>query len=46
MIPHYIGSEKVSAFIKRKGLEKTEFDHFRAKHMSYLQTHFGSSAEL
>jgi Kef-type K+ transport system membrane component KefB len=37
MIPHYIGSEKVSAFIKKKGLDKNEFEHFREKHMGRLR---------
>lgn len=36
MIPHYIGSEKVSAFIRNKGLDKTEFEHFRAHHVGSL----------
>lgn len=36
MIPHYIGSEKISAFIKRAGLSKTEFKKFRQKHLAQL----------
>lgn len=36
MIPHYIGSEKISAFIRRSGLKKSEFNHFREKHLAYL----------
>ncbi|MDQ3064649.1 MAG: cation:proton antiporter [bacterium] len=39
MIPHYIGSEKVSAFIRAKGLNKQEFEHFRSKHLGYLLSH-------
>lgn len=39
MIPHYIGSEKVSAFIKKKGLDKQEFEQFREKHMGRLRLH-------
>lgn len=39
MIPHYIGSEKISAFIKRYGLKKSEFKKFREKHLEYLQEH-------
>ncbi len=39
MIPHYIGSEKVSAFIKKKGLDKQEFEIFREKHMGRLRIH-------
>lgn len=40
MIPHYIGSEKISAFIKKSGLKKSEFDQFREKHLNYLESHF------
>lgn len=40
MIPHYIGSEKISAFIKKSGLKKSEFMHFRDKHLTYLENHF------
>lgn len=40
IMPHYIGSEKISAFIKRNGFNKTEFRHFREKHLQYLQTHY------
>ena len=39
MIPHYIGSEKISAFIKRNGLSKAEFKKFREKHLEYLEEH-------
>jgi Kef-type K+ transport system membrane component KefB len=39
MIPHHIGSEKMSAFIKRAGLDKSEFERHREKHISSLKTH-------
>lgn len=39
MLPHYIGSEKISTFIRKNGFNKTEFKHFREKHLAYLQTH-------
>jgi Kef-type K+ transport system membrane component KefB len=39
MLPHYIGSEKIGSFIRRNGLNKTEFKHFREKHLAYLQSH-------
>jgi Kef-type K+ transport system membrane component KefB len=39
MMPHYIGSEKISAFIKRNGFNKTEFRRFREKHLQQLQNH-------
>ncbi len=45
MLPHYIGSEKISSFIKRNGFSKTEFKTFREKHLSYLQTHYNTSSD-
>lgn len=40
MMPHYIGSEKISTFIRKNGFNKTEFKHYREKHLAYLETHF------
>ncbi len=40
MIPHYIGSEKISAFIKKNELKKSAFTGFREKHITYLENHF------
>lgn len=40
MIPHHIGSEKISSFIKKSGLKKSEFNHFREKHLAYLQSRY------
>ncbi len=37
MMPHYIGNEKVSAFIKHSGLKKDEFKKQREKHLSYIR---------
>jgi hypothetical protein len=45
MIPHFIGSEKISAFIKKSELKKSAFTDFRNKHLSYLETHFPSGEE-
>lgn len=39
MIPHYIGSEKISSFIRKSGLKKSEFNHFREKHLASLKSH-------
>lgn len=39
MIPHYIGSERIGQFIKRAGLNKTEFKKFREKHLAHLENH-------
>lgn len=46
MLPHYIGSEKIGAFIKKSGLKKTEFKKYRDKHLAYLQTHYSAAAEV
>ncbi len=40
MMPAFIGSEKVSAFLKRNKFSKREFKHYRDKHISYLQDHY------
>jgi len=39
LMPHYLGSEKISSFIKRNGFNKAEFKKFREKHLVYLETH-------
>ena len=44
-MPHYIGSEKISAFIRKNGFKKSEFKRFREKHIAYLQTHYDSATE-
>jgi len=46
MMPTYIGSEKISAFIKKNGFSKTEFRHYREKHIAYLQQHYDSETEV
>lgn len=40
VLPHYIGNEKVSGFIKRNGFKKTEFNKYKENHLNYLQNHF------
>lgn len=40
MLPHYVGSEKMSSFIKKNGFNKAEFHRFREKHLQYLETHY------
>jgi Kef-type K+ transport system membrane component KefB/Trk K+ transport system NAD-binding subunit len=45
MLPHYIGSEKISSFIKKSGLKKSEFKKYREKHLAYLQTHYETELE-
>lgn len=43
MIPHHIGSERMSAFIKRTGIHKEEFKKYRRKHLAYLESHLEGS---
>jgi len=45
MMPHTIGTEKISNFINRHGLKKSEFKVFRDKHLLYLQGHFEESSD-
>ncbi len=45
ILPHYIGNEKVSGFIKHSGFKKAEFNKYREKHLSYLQNHFEAKEE-
>lgn len=45
VMPHLIGNEKVGAFIRKNGFKKTEFKHYREKHMAYLQSHFDLGEE-
>jgi Kef-type K+ transport system membrane component KefB len=40
ILPHFLGSEKISAFIKKSGLKKSQFKEYREKHLAYLQTHY------
>jgi len=43
MMPHFIGSEKISSFIKRNGFKRSEFNRYRDQHLKYIQTHLGES---
>ena len=40
MLPHFVGSEKMSSFIKRNGFHKAEYQKFRDKHLAQLQSAF------
>lgn len=44
MIPHHIGSERMSAFIKKTGINKQEFRRYRQKHLAYLEAHLNAPA--
>lgn len=46
ILPHYIGSEKVSSFISKSGLSKKAFQKEREKHLVYLQKHYGALDKL
>jgi Kef-type K+ transport system membrane component KefB/voltage-gated potassium channel Kch len=46
VLPHYIGSEKVSEFIGRSGLSKDVFRKQRIKHLDYLERHYGALEKL
>ncbi len=46
ILPHYIGSEKVSEFIAKSGLSKSAFTKARAKHLDYLEKHYGALEKL
>jgi len=45
ILPHHIGSEKISAFIRRNGLSKSGFREYREKHLAYLQLHYSPASE-
>lgn len=45
MMPHFIGNERLSAFIRKNGFSKVEFKHYREKHLAYLQMHYEPSFE-
>lgn len=38
MIPRHIGNEKISSFIRKSGLKKTEFTKYREKHFARLKS--------
>lgn len=44
ILPHYIGSEKISAFIKKNGYKKTEYKKFHDKHIAYIRSHFDAES--
>jgi len=39
MMPHYIGSEKISSFIRRNGFKHSEFKKWRDRHLLALREH-------
>lgn len=43
MMPTYLGSEKLSSFIKKNGFDKSSFQDYRKKHIAHLQNHYDAS---
>ncbi len=39
VIPHYIGTEKIGAFIRHSHLKKSEFKKYRQSHVDFIKTH-------
>jgi hypothetical protein len=37
MIPHYAGSERLSALIQKNGIDRRHFDRYRTKHLEHLE---------
>jgi Kef-type K+ transport system membrane component KefB/voltage-gated potassium channel Kch len=46
VLPHYIGSEKISEFIAKSGLSKSTFRKQRVRHLEYLEKHYGALEKL
>jgi voltage-gated potassium channel Kch len=46
ILPHYIGSEKISEFISKSGMSKVAFQKQRKKHLDYLEKHYGALEKL
>lgn len=46
ILPHYIGSEKISEFIAKSGLSKSSFRKQRIRHLTYLEKHYGALEKL
>jgi hypothetical protein len=42
MLPHYIGNERMSVFIKKNGFKKSEYKKFHDKHVQYLRDHISA----
>jgi Kef-type K+ transport system membrane component KefB/Trk K+ transport system NAD-binding subunit len=45
MMPHTIGTEKISGFIAKHGLKKSEFKTYRDKHLIYIANSIEKSPE-
>lgn len=45
MMPHFLGSKKISDFIKHSGIKKSEFKKFREQHLAYLHSRSNANIE-
>lgn len=45
MLPHFIGSEQIGAFVRHSDLRKGDFKKFRERHLKYLESEFGALDE-
>ena len=45
LLPYYISSEKISSFISKSNLHKSEFNKYRQKHLSDLEAYFKSKKD-
>lgn len=41
ILPHFIGGEKISAFVKKSGLSKSSYRRIREQHIRYLKKQHG-----
>jgi len=45
LLPYYISSERISSFIAKSNLHKSEFNKYRQKHLADLEAYFKSKHE-
>lgn len=45
LLPYYISSERISSFIAKSNLHKSEFNKYRQKHLADLEAYFKSKQE-
>lgn len=45
MMPYLIGSEKIGNFLKRTSLDKKDFDNYRDRHLTQLETQLRSARQ-
>ena len=44
-LPHYIGSEQISSFIRRNGFRKTEYSKYREKQIAQLTQYYNAEED-